>query len=120
MISKEFAEQFAAEWIACWNSHDMDRIMALYADDVTIDSPTALKVVPESNGFIAGKESIRSYWQTAMKGIPDLEFRLLRVFQGVHGVALNFVNTTAGITVTEVMNFNEAGKVSQVLVYHAR
>lgn len=120
MISQEFAEQFAAEWIACWNSHDLDRIMALYADDVTIDSPTALKVVPESKGFVAGKEAIRSYWETALKGIPDLEFRLHRLFQGVQGVALHFVNTATGTTGIEVMNFNEAGQVSQILVYHAR
>lgn len=119
MISKEFAEQFAAEWIASWNSHDLDRILAHYAEDVTIDSPTALKVVPQSKGFIAGKENIRSYWQTAMQGIPDLEFRLLGVFRGVHGVALHFLNVATGITATEVMNFNEARQVCQVLVYHA-
>ena len=118
MITKEFAEDFAAEWIAAWNSHDMNRIMAHYADNFTIDSPTALAVVPESGGFIAGKEHIRSYWLTALNKAPDLAFELLGLFIGMRGVSLHFINTSINKTVVEVMNFNEDLKVAQVLVYH--
>ena len=27
MIDRRFAERFAAEWIAAWNSHDLDRVL---------------------------------------------------------------------------------------------
>jgi ketosteroid isomerase-like protein len=118
MISKEHAEQFAANWIASWNSHDMDRIMTLYADDFTIQSPTALAVVPHSGGFVAGKEAIKSYWLAAMKGLPGLEFELLEVFIGIGGVALHYINKASGKKVIEAMTFNAAQKVAQVLVYH--
>lgn len=118
MITQTFAEAFAQEWISTWNSHDLNRIMALYADDFTILSPTALKVVPASGGFIAGKENIRSYWQKAMELSPNLEFRLLGLYIGIQGVALHLFNVAANKEVTEVMNFNKAHKVAQVLVYH--
>jgi ketosteroid isomerase-like protein len=118
MITKEYAEAFAAEWIAAWNSHDLDRVLTHYTDDFTIESPTALAVVPESKGFIAGKENIRRYWQTALDRLPDLAFELLAVFVGVHGVSLHFRNMAINKLVIEVMNFDEQGKVKQVLVYH--
>ena len=41
MLTKAQAEQFAADWIAAWNSHDLDRIMTHYADDVELISPVA-------------------------------------------------------------------------------
>ncbi len=118
MITKEFAEDFAAEWIAAWNSHDVDWVLAHYTADFTINSPTALAIVPESGGFIAGKENVRRYWLTALSKAPNLAFELLGLFIGVHGVSLHYVNTTTNKTVIEVMNFNEDLKVTQVLVYH--
>ena len=118
MITKEFAEDFAAEWMAAWNSHDVDRVLSHYTNDFTIYSPTALAIVQESKGFIAGKENIRRYWLTALSKAPDLAFELLGLFTGVHGIALHYINTASNKTVTEVMNFNENLKVIQVLVYH--
>jgi ketosteroid isomerase-like protein len=39
MMTAEFAAQFAEEWIAAWNSHDLDRILSHYADDFEMASP---------------------------------------------------------------------------------
>ncbi len=36
MIDRPFAEHFAAEWIAVWNSHDLEAILAHYADNVVL------------------------------------------------------------------------------------
>ena len=33
------AQDFAQEWIAAWNSHDLDRILSHYAEDVEVTSP---------------------------------------------------------------------------------
>lgn len=118
IITKEFAENFAAEWIAAWNRHDVDKVLAHYTADFTIQSPTALMVVPESGGFIAGKENIRRYWLNALSKVPNLAFELLNLFIGVNGVSLRYVNMATNKIVLEVMNFNEDLKVTQVLVYH--
>jgi ketosteroid isomerase-like protein len=33
------AQEFALEWIAAWNSHDLERILRHYTDDVEVTSP---------------------------------------------------------------------------------
>ena len=33
MIEQSFAETFAAEWIAAWNSHDLESILSHYVED---------------------------------------------------------------------------------------
>jgi hypothetical protein len=32
MLTRDFAEHFAADWIAAWNAHDLEHILAHYAD----------------------------------------------------------------------------------------
>jgi len=39
MLSKAFADHFAAEWIAAWNSHDLERILSHYTDNFEMSSP---------------------------------------------------------------------------------
>ena len=39
MIDHAFAADFAREWIAAWNSHDLERIFAHYTDDFSMSSP---------------------------------------------------------------------------------
>jgi len=34
-----FAERFGADWIAAWNSHDLDRVLTHYEDDFEMSSP---------------------------------------------------------------------------------
>ena len=33
------ARAFARDWVAAWNSHDLDRILSHYAEDVEFRSP---------------------------------------------------------------------------------
>jgi ketosteroid isomerase-like protein len=39
MIDREFALEFAAEWVRAWNAHDLERIFAHYADDFEMVLP---------------------------------------------------------------------------------
>jgi ketosteroid isomerase-like protein len=32
-LTGPFAERFAAEWIAAWNNHNLEQILAHYEDD---------------------------------------------------------------------------------------
>ena len=40
MLSETFIEEFAAEWIASWNSHDIERILAHYEEAFELSSRT--------------------------------------------------------------------------------
>ncbi len=50
------------EWIAAWNSGDLERIFALYADDFEMRSPLIAERGFSPDGSLRGKHAIRLYW----------------------------------------------------------
>jgi len=55
-IERQFAEQFAQDWIDAWNCHDLDRILAHYADDFEFSSPKIVELMGERTGTIKGPD----------------------------------------------------------------
>jgi ketosteroid isomerase-like protein len=41
---------YADAWVRAWNAHDVEAVLAHFADDVVFTSPVAARVVPESGG----------------------------------------------------------------------
>ena len=81
---------FAQAWLAAWNAHDLDAVLALFDDDVLFTSPLAAKVAPESEGVLHGKAALRAYWGTALAQLPDLRFELTSLFAGIDSLAIGF------------------------------
>ena len=74
---------FSADWVAAWNAHDVEAVLAHFHDDVVFTSPTAARVVPTSGGVTRGKQALREYWTEGLKLMPDLHFTVERVLAGV-------------------------------------
>ena len=115
-LSPAYARQFAQDWIDAWNSHDMDRILAHYADDLELHSPNIVTVAGEASGVLKGKDKIAAYWAQALRASPNPTFELVEAFPGVGSVAIHW--RRPGREVIEVVEFNAACKVfrSNVLV----
>ena len=113
MIDKEV---FAKEWIEVWNSHDLDRILSHYSDDIEITSPMIKTVMGIAEVTLRGKENVREYWETALKRVPDLHFELIGVTGGVNSAAICYTSVS-GKTAVEVMFFNEENKIRKVIVH---
>lgn len=109
MLTREFAERFADDWIAAWNSHDLDRILAHYSDDVTMSSPRIAALTHESSGVLSGKGSLAAYWRIALAGAPDLRFTLIGVYLGSDSVAVHYEGMR-GMAI-EVFFFDDDGLV---------
>ena len=45
------------EWISAWNSHDLERILALYTEDAEMTSDRIQALGLEPSGTLRGKES---------------------------------------------------------------
>lgn len=118
MLTSEFATAFAAEWIAAWNAHDLDRILSHYTDDFTITTPMAARLLPGNEGFVAGKENIRAYWKIGLERIPDLKFEMLDLLIGINGLTIYYVNTATQKRSAEMLHFNEQQKIDQVIVHY--
>lgn len=99
-----FAEQFTTEWLDAWNSHDLERILSHFTDDVVFTSPVALRVLDGSNGVIRGKAALRNYWGIGLERIPELHFELESIYLGVATLVINYRNQ-AGALVNEVLTF---------------
>lgn len=101
-------ESFAAEWIAAWNAHDLERIVAHYADDVVFLSPHALSRT--GSGRIEGISGLRDYWGPAIAAQPNLKFEFQSALVGHDSLTVLYRNHR-GEQVAETFEFNPTGKV---------
>ncbi len=120
MITQHFAYKFTEEWIAAWNSHNLDNILCHYTDDFSLETPMALKIVPESGGILKGKEAIRAYWAKGLELIPELFFEVYEVLIGINGLTIYYINRATEKKSAEVFFFNDAGKVTKSFVYYVQ
>lgn len=49
MIDSAWSQEFAREWIAAWNAHDLERILSHYTDDFEMSSPLIIERMQEPN-----------------------------------------------------------------------
>lgn len=110
-------EKFAQEWIAAWNSHDLDRVLAHYSEDIEITTPMIRIAGGIDSGTLKGKDAVASYWQKALEKLPDLHFKLIDITEGVNSVAL-YYNSIMNKKAIEVMFFNETGKVDKMFAFY--
>jgi hypothetical protein len=116
MIEEPFARAFAAEWIDAWNAHDLDRVLAQYADDFEMRSPLIVTIGGEPSGRLKGKAAVRAYWRKGLQFLPDLHFELVSVLAGVEGLTLLYRGHRG--LVAEVFRFGTDRTVVEVTVHY--
>ncbi len=91
------------ELCAAFNAHDLDRIMALFADDCVLEMPRGDK--PWGARF-AGKRAVRDALATRFQGLPDVHY----------GDERHFVDPAAdtGISQWTLTGTNRAGQRVEV------
>jgi len=109
MISRDFADAFARDWIEAWNSHDLDRILAHYDDAFVMSSPRIAAVAGEPSGVLEGKAAIGAYWKKALELAPALRFELIATFVGADCVVLHYAGVRG--PAAEVFFFDDRGRV---------
>ncbi|GAB6139275.1 nuclear transport factor 2 family protein [Methylosoma difficile] len=116
MIDKTFAAQFAADWIGAWNQHDLERILAHYAEDFEMASPVIIKLADEPSGVLKGKPAVARYWSQALALFPDLYFELTATLVGVNSITLCYQGVSGAAA--EVLHFNAEGKVARAFAHY--
>ena len=117
MISTKFAQEFAQQWMDAWNSHNLDRIMSLCADDIEVTSPFIADLMQEQSGTLRGKEIIRAYWAKALERYPDLHMKLIEVMVGVVSIAV-YHHGVQGKRVADVLFFDGNHKVLRDIAHY--
>jgi predicted ester cyclase len=108
-----FAREFAQDWVDAWNSHNLERIMPHYDDQVVLVSPIARKIL-SGDGTVQGKAALREYFLRGLEAFPDLRFDLIDVLWGTETIVVYYVNNVRGSKTAEVMLLNPVGKIHRV------
>lgn len=96
---------FAERWVKAWNDHDVEAVLAHFADDAVFTSPLATRIFPDCGGVVRGKDALRQYWSAGVQGNPALRFELLGVYAGVDTLVIRFRNER-GADRLEVLTFD--------------
>lgn len=110
-MDNAFAQDFARQWAADWNAHDLDALLSHFCEDVVWTSPVAARLIAGSDGVLRGKAALRAYYAEGLKKIPDLHHEVVAVYAGVDTIVINFRNQTGGL-VNEVLGFADGLVVS--------
>ena len=104
VIELAWAERFAQAWCADWNSHDLDRIVAHFTDDVQWASPVAARMTGSAR--LDGRDALRSYFAVGLQRLPDLRFTVESVRTGIDTVVIDYRNER-GQAVSEVLTIRD-------------
>lgn len=107
MLDRAWAEEFAHEWIAAWNAHDLERVLAHYTDDFQMTSPLIVQWLGVADGRLQGKETIRRYWAQGLAKMPQLHFKLIDVVVGTNSLGIVFESVGLPRTVLEFMQLDD-------------
>src|SRR5512139_2121970 len=64
----------AERWLAAWNAHDVDRIVALYAPDARHSSSRVRTILGRDDDTLHGKDVIAEYFRAGLTRYPTLRF----------------------------------------------
>jgi predicted ester cyclase len=113
-VTRDEAWKLANHWVAAWNAHDLDLIMAHYEDAIELTSPVAAQLLGTPDGRVIGTANLRAYFQRGLEAYPELRFRLEDVLWGVSSVVLYYTNQK-GTRTGEFMELSANGKVARVV-----
>lgn len=110
----------AMAWFAAFNAHDLDALLALYANDAQHYSPKLKVRQPETNGLIQGKDALRAWWRDAFDRLPTLRYEVVKLTADEEQVFMEYIRHVQGeadLRVGEVLEIR-AGVIVASRVYH--
>lgn len=107
----------ARDWIAAWNCRDLERVLALYADDAEMTSDIIVALGFAESGTLYGKEALRRYWSKALSLNAELHFTVIDTYASPDSVVVHYANQR-GARICEYLRLNEAGLIKQGSANH--
>lgn len=118
MIPQDKAKDFAQNWIDAWNTHDLEKILSHYSEDIIFVSPFVIKLLNDPTGTIKGKTALRSYFAQGLEKYPNLKFQLHKVLAGVQSITL-YYESVNNLIAAEVMELSPDWQVLRVTAHYA-
>jgi limonene-1,2-epoxide hydrolase len=110
----------ARAWLAAFNAHDVDALVALYAEQCTHTSPKIRVLHPETGGKLVGKQALAKWWKEAIARLPGLHYEETALTADEDRVFMEYVRHAPNeplMPVAEVLEVKN-GKIVASRVYH--
>lgn len=105
------------DWVAAWNSGDLERVLALYAEDAEMTSDVIVALGFAESGTLRGKAALRSYWSKALTLHPDLHFSLIDTYASPDSLVVHYANHR-GARICEYLRLDDTGLIRQGSANH--
>ena len=112
-----FCAALGRQWIDAWNSRDLERILALYADEAEMTSDKIPLLGFDPTGTLHGKDRLRAYWRKGLDLLPDLHFPRVDIYVSPDSVVV-FYQNERGAKICEYLRLNADGKIRQGSANH--
>lgn len=105
------------QWIAAWNSRDLEGVLSLYAEDCEMTSDRIPAFGFDGSGTLRGKPNLRMYWGKALQLRPKLEFELIDTYVSPDSVVV-FYQNELGARICEYLRVNAQATIVQGSANH--
>jgi ketosteroid isomerase-like protein len=112
-----FCTALGKQWIDAWNSRDLERVLALYADEAEMTSDKIPLLGFDPAGTVRGKDRLRQYWRKGLDLLPNLHFTLIDVYVSPDSLVV-FYENERGARICEYLRLNADGKIRQGSANH--
>jgi ketosteroid isomerase-like protein len=119
-MTPEQLESIALKWFMAFNTHNLEQLLSLYADEAEHFSPKLKIRQPESKGLVIGKQAMREWWQDAFDRLPSLKYKVTSLTANGDRVFMEYVRSVDGeedMLIAEVLVVRE-NKIIASRVYH--
>lgn len=119
-MSEHPNKTIARAWFAAFNAHDLEALLALYADDAQHYSPKLKVRRPGTDGLIRGKAALRDWWRDAFERLPTMRYEVMEFTADEDQVFMEYIRHVEGeedLRVGEVLEIAN-GTIVASRVYH--
>lgn len=120
MIDKQFAIEFAQEWVKAWNAHDLEAILSHYSDEFEMTSPFISAVTGATTNTLKGKVAVGEYWGAALSKFTDLNFDISDVLVSQDSLIIYYKSARSGghRMAAELFIFGDNGLVTKSIAHY--
>jgi ketosteroid isomerase-like protein len=120
-VSPDALCALARTWLRCFETKDVDALVALYAPDARHTSPKIRTLHPETGGFLVGQAALRAWWADAFQRLPELRYVEQTLTAQDDRVFMEYLRQTPGepdLPVAEVLVVGTQGRIVASRVFH--
>jgi steroid delta-isomerase-like uncharacterized protein len=119
-MANRTVEEVARAWLDAFNRHDVDALVALYAEDATHTSPKIRSLHPNTGGKLVGRAALANWWRESNTRLPGLRYELTALTADETRAILEYVRHAPGeppMPVAEAFDVRD-GRIVASRVYH--